>query len=604
VRNRGWDDSYPYNPVSVHALHPLYLDLDAITGGGIAGAIAAARTELNDLPEIDFPRVMMLKTRLARAAFANLRAALAADAEFDDFVDTNWEWLGPYSAWCVNRDRHGTADFSQWGDVADYSLEEVDLMATPGGVDYDDMRFHWFLQFHLHRQLNEAAEHVRSRGIALKGDLPIGVAPESVELWTRPGLFHVGSQTGAPPDAFTERGQNWGFPTYDWDRMAGDGFAWWRQRFKAFATYVDAYRIDHVLGFFRIWEIPAGGYDGISGHFRPTLPLTAAEVEQALDGADLAELTRPRVAADEVAERFGEFAGEIVDRFIATAPGADQTVTVASQEDIRAAFAAGAFPDVSEPARSGLERRLLEFVVDALLVEVEGGYAPSIAWQSTSHYRRLNPAQREAFDALAVDFFHHRHAAQWEEQGRRLLPAIVSATDLLACGEDLGMVPDVVPEVMNDIGILSLEIERMPKRLGDWFADPAEAPYLSVVSPGTHDTATLRQWWEAHPDLRARYWGAILGRDGEPSPAATPELITAIIERQLASPAMLCIIPIADLLAADPELRGEDAAGERINDPADRDNKWQYRMERSVDDLVAAADFGESLRSMIRRAAR
>jgi 4-alpha-glucanotransferase len=477
-------------------------------------------------------------------------------------------------------------------------------MATPGGVDYDDMRFHWFLQFHLHRQLNEAAEHVRSRGIALKGDLPIGVAPESVELWTRPGLFHVGSQTGAPPDAFTERGQNWGFPTYDWDRMAGDGFAWWRQRFKAFATYVDAYRIDHVLGFFRIWEIPAGGYDGISGHFRPTLPLTAAEVEQALDGADLAELTRPRVAADEVAERFGEFAGEIVDRFIATAPGADQTVTVASQEDIRAAFAAGAFPDVSEPARSGLERRLLEFVVDALLVEVEGGYAPSIAWQSTSHYRRLNPAQREAFDALAVDFFHHRHAAQWEEQGRRLLPAIVSATDLLACGEDLGMVPDVVPEVMNDIGILSLEIERMPKRLGDWFADPAEAPYLSVVSPGTHDTATLRQWWEAHPDLRARYWGAILGRDGEPSPAATPELITAIIERQLASPAMLCIIPIADLLAADPELRGEDAAGERINDPADRDNKWQYRMERSVDDLVAAADFGESLRSMIRRAAR
>jgi 4-alpha-glucanotransferase len=214
VLNLGWDDSYPYNPVSVHALHPLYLDLDAIPGAGITGSVAAARNELNDLPEIDFPRVMTLKTWLARAAYANLRDTLDTDPEFDEFVDAHWEWLGPYSAWCLNRDRHGTADFSHWGAATDYNAAQVDLMATPGGADYDDLRFHWFVQFHLHRQLNLAAEYVRSRGIALKGDLPIGVAPLSVELWTRPGLFHAGSQTGAPPDAFSERGQNWGFPTY------------------------------------------------------------------------------------------------------------------------------------------------------------------------------------------------------------------------------------------------------------------------------------------------------------------------------------------------------------------------------------------------------
>jgi 4-alpha-glucanotransferase len=270
-----------------------------------------------------------------------------------------------------------------------------------------------------------------------------------------------------------------------------------------------------------------------TGAFRRTL--TESEIERALGAVDITALTRPRADEGELAEQFGDLAAEVAGRFITAAPEADRPATVATQEEIRAAFAAGAFAELKAPARAELERRLLDYAVDVLLVEVEGGFAPAIAWKGTTHYRYLAPAQQEAFDALAVDFFHHRHSVQWEEQGRRLLPAVVSATDLLACGEDLGMVPDVVPQVMNEIGLLSLEIERMPKRLGDWVADPAEAPYLSVVSPGSHDTATLRQWWEADPDLRARYWEAILRRDGDPPTEATPEVITAIVERQLAS---------------------------------------------------------------------
>ncbi len=605
VLNHDWDDSYPYNPVSVHALHPLYLDLDAIAGGGITGSIAAARAELNDLAEIDYPRVMALKTRLARAAYANSRATLDDDVAFAEFVDAEWEWLGPYSAWCVNRDHHGTPDFTQWGAAARYDIELLDLVSAPGSADYDDLRFHWFVQFHLHCQLNSAARHVRSRGIALKGDLPIGVAPESAELWTRPELFNVGSQTGAPPDAFSRRGQNWGFPTYDWDRMAADGYGWWQSRFRALAAYVDAYRIDHVLGFFRIWEVPSGGFDGAAGHFRPCLPLAAAEIERALGGADIAELMRPPLGADELAARFGEHAGAVASRFFVPAPAeSGPGGRVASQEEIRDAFAAGAFAELSDPERADLERRLLDHLLDVLLIEVAGGYAPAIAWEETTHYRLLGPAQQEAFDTLARDFFHRRHRALWEEQGRRILPAIVGATDLLACGEDLGMVPDMVPHVMNEIGLLSLEIERMPKRLGEWVADPAAAPYLSVVSPGTHDTTPLRQWWEEDAAVRARYWESVLGRVGDPPAVATPGVVTAIIERQLASPAMLCIIPIADLLATDGALRRDDVASERINDPANRHNRWRYRMDLTIADLAAAAEFTERLGSLIRTAGR
>jgi 4-alpha-glucanotransferase len=602
VLNHDWDDSYPYTPVSVHALHPLYLDLAAIAGGGIAAAIGDARSELNGLSQIDFPRVMETKTRLARAAYVNLGETLEDNSEFDEFVDEHWEWLGPYSAWSVNRDRYGTPDFTQWGEAATYTLEQVDSMATPGGPDYDDLRYHWFVQFHLHRQFKAAADHVRSRGIALKGDLPIGVAPESVEVWTRSELFHVGAQTGAPPDGFARLGQNWGFPTYNWDRMAEDGFAWWQSRLQAIAEYVDAYRLDHILGFFRIWEIPAGDYDAIAGHFRPSLPLMAKEIEQALGEIDAAALARPPMGVAELNERFGDVADDVAARFIKVASGGEATVE--SQKQIRAAFAAGAFAALDDAERVELERRLLNFAVDVLLVDVEGGFAPAIAWQDSTHYARLASIQRERFDALAVDFFHHRHAALWEEHGRRLLPVIVDATGLLACGEDLGMVPDVVPDVMNEIGLLSLEIERMPKRIGEWVADPANAPYLTVISPGSHDTKTLRQWWEVDSALRVRYWETVLDRSGEPPAEATAVVVTAIVERQLASPAMLCIIPIADLLAIDPELRRDDVASERINDPADRHNKWRYRMDPTVEDLKAAADFTGRLGSLIRLAGR
>ncbi len=247
---------------------------------------------------------------------------------------------------------------------------------------------------------------------------------------------------------------------------------------------------------------------------------------------------------------------------------------------------------------------MLDAAAEVLLVEVDGGYQPRISWEATEPYQRLTPDQQVRFDALAIDFFHHRHTVQWEQQGRTTLPAVVAATDLLACGEDLGMVPDLVPRLMNEMGLLSLEIERMPKRLGAWIADPAEAPYLSVVSPSTHDTTTIRMWWEEDRALIDRYWREALREEGDPPATATPAVCEAIVRRQLASPAMLCVIPMSDLLAIDGELRRPEIATERINDPANRHNKWRYRLQLSLADLAAAGGFNERLRTMIREHAR
>jgi 4-alpha-glucanotransferase len=382
--------------------------------------------------------------------------------------------------------------------------------------------------------------------------------------------------------------------------MADDGYAWWQARFRAFAAYVDVYRIDHVLGFFRIWEIPPGGYDGLVGHFRPTMPLRAGELRAVLGKPDLEALTQPFIDEAVVADRFGEYAAVVAERFFAKwGKRLRFAGELGSQRAIRAAFTAGVLGQLDEATRSRLERELLDLAADTLLLEIEGGYSPAIAWRDSEHYRQLPAAKQQAFDELALDFFHHRHDQMWEAQGRETLPAVVGATDLLACGEDLGMVPDIVPQIMNEMGLLSLEIERMPKRLGEWSADPATAPYLSVVSPGTHDTTTLRQWWREDPELIGRYWREALSGFGEPPEQLDGEGATRIVVRQLASPAMLCVLPIADLLATDDSLRRGDADAERINDPSNRHNPWKYRLHLTVQELQDATEFNAGLRDLI-----
>ena len=244
--------------------------------------MSTARADLDPAPEIDFERMMESKLALARQAYKVAGPRLESDPGFAAFVDDEWDWLGPYSMWCTLRDRFGTPDHSTWPDHRRLDPEALQRMSGHSSPDHDELRFHWWVQYHLHRQLAAAADHARRRGLALKGDLPIGVAPVSAEVWAHPQLFHLGTQAGAPPDAFAVRGQNWGFPTYDWEAMSGDGFSWWRARFRAMAAYADAYRIDHVLGFFRIWEIPSDAVDGLLGRFRPCLPLSVAEVTTAL----------------------------------------------------------------------------------------------------------------------------------------------------------------------------------------------------------------------------------------------------------------------------------------------------------------------------------
>lgn len=464
TRHGGWEDSYPYSPISSFALNPLYIHLQDI--GVVEDEVfRKTRQELNALPAIDYPKVFKAKMALVRRAFLLCGADDMAGEEYKEFYKENAFWLEEYARFCAVRDSFGK-------------------------------EYYFWMQFHLDRQFHAVAEYARKKGISLKGDLPIGVSADSADAYWHPELFNLDSRAGAPPDFFSKDGQLWPFPTYNWDAMARDDYSWWKSRLERMSRYFDAFRIDHILGFFRIWEIPAGDSNAVRGHFNPALPLKGEEIDA---------LGLP------------------------------------------------------------LDERL--FVADP---RSKGCFHPRI----TPDTSLLEPWQKERFDSLYWDFFFRRHNDFWWRNAERKLPSLLSATGMLACGEDLGMVPTCVQDVMNREKILSLEMSMMDKGR-PW-------PRLSVCATSSHDMSTLRmQNAEAgRGDLDAQSAGKIL-------------------RSHLESQSMLAIFPIQDWLAMDSDLRRADYSCERINDPANPRNHWCYRMHLGAAELLSADAFNEKIREML-----
>lgn len=517
-------DSYPYNANSTMALHPLYLRLEKL--GQISDEATRInfellRRELQALPDVDYERVIAAKMAYAQAIFDQEGDKTLSKSEFYRFLDDNYSWLIAYAAYSTLRDKYQTPDFRQWGQDSKFSTSRIINLLNEDETRRH-MQFYFFLQYHLHRQLLEAADYCRSRGVALKGDIPIGVSPDSVDAWVFPQLFNLGMQAGAPPDDFAKEGQNWGFPTYNWVKMAEDGYRWWNKRLRKMGEYFDAFRIDHVLGFFRIWEIPSDEIYGILGHFSPALPLSPEEMEAQFGFKFEPEMTKPLHSTD-------------------------------GYPNQRAALAAGR-PD------------LLPLFTDRLFVEDPyrpGRFHPRIAGYETEMFSRLPEPQRHAYGRLHEDFFYHRHNDLWRDNGLNHLPAVVNATTMLACAEDLGMIPACVPSVLNRLQILSLEVQRMPKEFGVSIGNPATYPYQSVATTSTHDMPPLRLW--------------LLQNSGNQSDP-TPEECQLYIDAHLHSPAMLTILPFQDWLATDLQLRRPDPQEEQINIPANPRHYWRYRM--------------------------
>ncbi len=600
-----WTDSYPYSAISVFALHPIYLRIEDIPyalSPEVEKELKAAREALNPLEQIDHPAVMNTKIALTRKIFEKHRAAILAGPAFTGFLAANRGWVVPYAVFCVLRDRFGTADFSHWEDWAVYDLVKVEAMTQGTHPDWPEVSYHIWLQCELDRQLADAVAHLHAKGLALKGDLPIGIDRQSVDAWSAPHLFKMDAQAGAPPDAFAVKGQNWGFPTYNWEVMQQDGYAWWRSRFEKLSRYFDAYRIDHILGFFRIWQVPYDQVEGIMGYFDPAMPIHIDEIRQRGIPFDYNRYCRPYIRWYMIQERFGDAAEYVKSSFLNDCGDGffQLREQVLTQRRIVDYFA-------EHPHDDFIRQGLLDFASEVLFFEVPGSngslFHPRCSMQATYTYRDLGDDVRWRVEELYVDYFFRRQEDFWQARGYEKLPAMRRASPMLLCGEDLGMVPACVPGVLKETGILSLEIQRMPKTHEIEFFNPHNAPYMSVVSPSTHDMPTLREWWQENPQATGRFAWQMFG-NSFPEAELSGEMAGRIIWQHLQSPAMWAIFPLQDLLAMDETIRFPKPGLERINIPAIMPYYWRYRMHLDIGDLMKAEAFNKKVKQLVKASGR
>ena len=520
-----WQDSYPYNSISIYALHPQYTDLrqlPEIKDEKLKTHFEQLRQELNALPQIDYERMFNAKLEYLQVLFKQEWKSVKATKAYKQFYEDNEEWLVPYAQFCVNRDKYGTAVFSEWPKEA----STFDAKRSTS----KELDFWYYVQYNLDSQMHAAHEYARSHRIILKGDIPIGISRDGVEAWVEPKYFNLNGQAGAPPDPFSADGQNWGFPTYNWDEMLKDGCQWWVRRFRKMSQFFDAYRIDHVLGFFRIWEIPVPEKSGLEGQFAPALGLSREEIEG-----------------------YGIY----------------------GHDDL--------------------------FLVDH---KRKDRWHPRIAVQYQEPYAKLNDGEKDNFNRLYNDYFYRRNNQFWYQEAMKKLPRLTQATRMLCCAEDLGMVPDCVPWVMNELRILSLEIQSMPKDDKVRFGHLSRNPYRSVCTISTHDMPTLRQWWDEDEERTQTYFNTMLYRGGAAPHPLPGWLAKDIVSRHLTSPSMLCLLSLQDWLSIDERLRLPDQNAERINIPANPRHYWRYRMHLTIEQLLREDDFNETIKTLITQSGR
>ncbi|MBB4036258.1 4-alpha-glucanotransferase [Dysgonomonas hofstadii] len=606
INTHTWIDSYPYNAISIYALHPVYLGLheyplkDKIQ----FDQYKAEAAELNVLQEIDYEKVLALKQSYLESLFKESGRTVLKSKEYLGFYTENEEWLFPYACFSYLRDKYSTADFRLWKQHSTFDLKKLKTFVSKNREAKEAVELLCFTQYLLFQQLVNVKEYAHQHNVVLKGDIPIGVSRNSVEAWVEPHLFNLDVQTGAPPDDFSFFGQNWGFPTYNWEEMAKDGYQWWVKRFRKMADYFDAYRIDHILGFFRIWEIPLSSVQGLLGYFSPALPLSADEIRASGMWFDEYRMTRPFIHEAFLKEVFGEYAQEVIDKYLR--PVAWQLFELNdicdTQVKIKALFA-GETDAKSAKLRDGLYGLCNEvlFIRDKRNPDK---YHPRITAQYSYSYKYLDEGEKYAFNRLYNDFFYNRHNQYWRDQAMKKLPTLISSTSMLVCGEDLGMVPDSVPSVMSELQILSLEIERMPKQREVLFNSLPNLPYLSVCTTSTHDMAPIRAWWHENRELTQKYYNHVLWKQGPAPTDCTADLCCQILQNHLNSPSMLAILPLQDWLSMDDKLKRTDAEEERINIPAISQHYWRYRMHLSLEDLIDAAEFNEKIKSMITSSGR
>jgi len=591
--NDSGSQSSPYSALSAFALHPLYLRVADLPEAALCPAVlkslkayAAKHGQDSRFSYMDAYRVKM---DALRAVFDGSKATIIANPELPEFILSH-PWVKTYAVYKRLKKINGDRSWRDWQGHRDATESAIAKLWNDPAMKEEHLFYVW-LQVRSAQQCAASSRAVRDSGVTLLGDLPILMNDDSADVWSNRKYFTMHLRAGAPPDMFAHYGQNWGFPVYDWDRQAADDFSFWKTRVAEASAYYSAYRIDHVLGFFRIWAMSEFESDGYLGHFHPEISLKSEELRASgFSPERLRWLSLPHVRGPELRAALEKSGRAMSDLTISRNSAAEPLFERLGSEDLY--LFTRVVRGTGDIEACGFPTILADFLKtawrDRVLQPLEGNsFVPT--WRHSDAYAWFSLSADE--QGVLERLFRKQQAENetlWAERGKKLLAVLVGASDMLACAEDLGAVPDCVPAVLAELGIPGLKIPRWTRfwnKSGQPYESLADFRSASVCAVSVHDTSTVREWWEyeeGRVDFAAAYC---------PELSPVPEKLEAasaftVLQALARCASSIFVAQMQDYLDISDTLRSADPREDRVNIPGTQtDSNWTWRMRPTLEEL-------------------
>ena len=579
------EESSPYSSRSAFALNPVYIRLQKIDGAAeiLGEELIEQNKKLGKEPRIPYINVVRYKRKALRIVFDKKKKDILMSEQFKKWIEQN-SWVHPYAIFCALKAENKEASWKEW--------------AKKEKPKESDVLFQKWMQWIAEEQFLAAVNELNKLGIRLKGDIPILINEDSADVWHYPQFFSLENRAGAPPDMFCYSGQNWAFPTYRWDILEKEDFAWWRARIQQAAKFYHAYRIDHVLGFFRIWVVPQQEYTGILGNFVPSVPIYMDELLRAgIPIETVRYLTNPNFGEEQLQNRFGFGTETAKQKYFEPLQGSFGRYVLRNEYRCERAI-------MSLEEEQSIKDALLNVYWDRVFTpsSTEEVLYPYWYWYNSSVLLTLPEHEIN----IIKNIIKNNEACQedlWKENGYKLLDVLAKESDMLVCAEDLGAVPNCVPGVLENLDILALRVERWSrnwKQNGQPYIPLAQYPKLSVCTTSNHDSSTLLGLWAEQDFDRDFYWKHI--GQGTCAPAVLDAgHVKLIIKNLFSSNSLLAILPLQDFMALSQKFIPQNPEIDRVNVPGTIGSQnWSWKMPCLLENLLEETELNSCIEELAR----
>lgn len=624
--------SSPYSGLSAFALHPIYICIKEING--FKELYAENKVFSNAYDDFcknnkyslryDYDSILNTKISLLKSLYELTAAGKTGnpDDELAKFIKSN-SWVKTYAVYKNLKWNYMQAGWKSWHKEDQFkSPEEIEKLWNTKAFKKEHLFYAW-CQMIASTQFSNSVQAVHDAGILLKGDMPILMNEDSCDTWAHPEFFNQNLRAGSPSDGENPSGQNWGFPTYNWKNLEAADYSWWKDRLKNAARYYDAYRLDHILGFFRIWAIPETDCNALNGHTDPYTSFKKADLyELGFDDDRIRWLSQPHIPTSVVEDITWnrEIAHQILELLCEQIGNEELWLFKKSISGSQEIWNISFKSIVNEDAENRIKSKLVEYWSNKTLLEVsKNKFVPLWTYGQSTSWKSLNEKEKENLTEL-FENLNKKNEKLWKKQADDIFTAITSEIKMIPCGEDLGVGIECVPKTMKAHKILGLRVVRWCRK---W--DEKDQPYvdfkdyepLSVTTTSVHDSSTIREWFEGieNGELRMENGESLplapaagassatpSSGDTPQRPVFSPEVAYTILKNCAQSASMWYIPPLQDFLYMNKKYWLSTAAEERINVPGTVTKfNWTYRIPVSLEDLSSDNELIEKIKKISKR---